>query len=297
MPITTHPLPNPAPWGANKAAKLSGYWPAIEAAGARTLVVPGGAYSNLLWAVAAVGQARGLTTVGLIRGEELKGLTMAQTPGLARLQALGMQIELLDRPTYRSVCKQGPATTIPQLWDSLDRPYFIPEGASGPLALVGLIAEAKTWVGDLNPEVQLVVPVGTGATMAGITIARYEAWVSLGQGTLPPPTLGFAPFRDQAYCTSLVLDQISNYFTDRGIADPMALAIQLAKVIAVPDLGRYGKPRPAVLASVANHKARTGQQLNPIYTGFCLAALEASFERAELDPRVHYVLVDTGGAA
>jgi 1-aminocyclopropane-1-carboxylate deaminase/D-cysteine desulfhydrase-like pyridoxal-dependent ACC family enzyme len=235
--------------------------------------------------------------VGLLRGEELNNLPLAQKPGIERLLGFGMQIEVLDRPTYRSVCEHGPTTTIPQIWNNLDRPYFIPEGASGPLALLGLITEAKTWVGDLNPKAQLVVPVGTGATMAGITIARYEVAQSMGWPTLPPPTLGFAPFRDQAYCTSLVLDQISNYLIEKGIADPMALASELAKVIAVPNLGRYGRPSSAVLASVANHKSSTGQQLNPIYSGFCLAALEASFERAELDPSAQFVLVDTGGAA
>lgn len=270
MPISILPWGPAPPYGANKIPKLKGFLDDIRQKEAHTIVAIGGPNSNLLWAVAEMAMSEGYQSVGLVRGESKRR---------SELKAWGMELVSLAPDIYRLVCENGPETIIPDSWYALDKPYFIPEGASNLLALDGVIAEASTWKHELGPEVNLVVPIGTGATMAGIALALS-----------PNLVIGFAPFKDAIYCSNLVHRLMLAKQSDNSL-DPTANA----RVFSVTKFGRYGRPSTELLDRLKQYETETSISLNPIYAGFCLVALEEMFRTETLDPSKQYVIVNTGG--
>jgi len=262
MPISVFRWGPVKPYGANKGPKLKGYLADITKQSVKTLVAIGGPNSNLLWAVAEMARNYGYRSIGLIRGTSLRS---------AQLEALGMKQISIPAGMYRDVCDKGPSAMLPELWQSLEKPYFIPEGASTPLALVGVIEEAQKW-----PRIKdaiWVVPVGTGATMAGIAL-----------GLWPTQVIGFAPFKDEVYCADLVNRFLNTHHPQIEV-----------EVYSVTEFGKYGRPSKIVLDRLEAYKQETGIALNPIYAGFCLVALEEKIKEGQLDPIKNYVIVDTGG--
>ncbi|MFE7120061.1 1-aminocyclopropane-1-carboxylate deaminase, partial [Streptomyces sp. NPDC057654] len=83
----------------NKWRKLAPNLRAAAAAGRRTLLTFGGAYSNHLRATAAAGRLLGFATVGVVRGDELAGRPL--NPSLAQCAADGMRLLFVSRGTYR----------------------------------------------------------------------------------------------------------------------------------------------------------------------------------------------------
>ncbi len=145
----------------NKWRKLKYNLAAAAAAGHRTLLTFGGAYSNHIRATAGAGSVFGFDTIGVIRGEEHLPLN----PVLAEATDRGMRLVYMDRTTYRS--KHEPAT-VEGLRATYGDFYLIPEGGSNELAVRGC-AELAAEIEDQVPDVDLVCcPTGTGGTLAGI---------------------------------------------------------------------------------------------------------------------------------
>ncbi len=163
----------------NKWRKLKYVLQDAQACGYSTLLTFGGAWSNHLYATAAAGNALGLKTVGVIRGEEYKG---KPTATLQFCAAQGMKLQFVSRTEYRE--KSHP-DFLEKLNTRFNYPYLIPEGGSTALALPG--------VGELVTEVQdqlgrapdyYAVAAGTGGTAAGIlqTSASTLAFSALKNG-------------------------------------------------------------------------------------------------------------------
>ncbi|OLL75169.1 1-aminocyclopropane-1-carboxylate deaminase [Pseudonocardia sp. Ae168_Ps1] len=128
--------------------------------GAGTLLTFGGAHSNHVRAVAAVGERLGLRTIGVIRGEE-----RPTNPGLRRAEERGMVLHYLDRSTYR---RKTDPDVLAELHARFGDPYVVPEGGTSSLALPGLAEMVR----ELDrPYDAVVCAVGTGGTVAGIAAA------------------------------------------------------------------------------------------------------------------------------
>ncbi|MEV2213209.1 pyridoxal-phosphate dependent enzyme [Streptomyces sp. NPDC050997] len=143
----------------NKWRKLA---PNLTAAAGRTVVTFGGAYSNHLRATAAAGRLLGLTTVGVVRGQELAGRPL--NASLARCAADGMRLHFVDRSTYRR--KTEPKTLAALLRTAgVDDAYVVPEGGSNALAVRGCRELGE----ELRGHADVVgVACGTGGTLAGL---------------------------------------------------------------------------------------------------------------------------------
>lgn len=145
--------------------------------GADTLLTFGGAYSNHVRAVAALGPRLGLRTVGVIRGEE-----RPTNPGLRRAEDLGMTLHYLDRATYR---RKTDADVLDDLRARFGDVYPVPEGGTTRFAFPG-IAEMVAEID--RPYDAVVCAVGTGGTVAGIAAAlpagRRVVGVSVLRGAL-----------------------------------------------------------------------------------------------------------------
>jgi 1-aminocyclopropane-1-carboxylate deaminase len=157
----------------NKWRKLKYLLADARASRASTLLTFGGAYSNHLRAVAAVGRVCGFATIGVVRGEE--------EPYNAVLEAAvadGMQLHYMDRATYRR-------KTDPEVVDALHRRfgdfYPVPEGGSTAFAVQGcseLVDEIE------QPFDMITCPVGTGGTLAGISAGLSTGQRALGISVL-----------------------------------------------------------------------------------------------------------------
>ncbi|MFF5536334.1 1-aminocyclopropane-1-carboxylate deaminase/D-cysteine desulfhydrase [Streptomyces cinerochromogenes] len=159
----------------NKWRKLV---PNMAAAHGRALVTFGGAYSNHLRATAAAGRLLGLSTTGVVRGQELADRPL--NPSLARCAADGMRLHFVDRSTYRR--KTEPETLAAILRAAgAEGAYVVPEGGSN--------AEAVRGCRDLGAELRghaevVAVACGTGGTLAGLA-----AGLAAGQRALGIPVL------------------------------------------------------------------------------------------------------------
>jgi 1-aminocyclopropane-1-carboxylate deaminase/D-cysteine desulfhydrase-like pyridoxal-dependent ACC family enzyme len=139
-----------------------------------TLLTFGGAYSNHIRATAAAGRYFGLTTIGIIRGEEHLPLN----PVLAGAVRHGMTLTYLDRTRYRD---RANPSIISQLHARFGDFYLIPEGGANGYAVQGCA--------ELPPEIQqdfdvLCCSSGTGATLAGIATALRPGQRAIGFAAL-----------------------------------------------------------------------------------------------------------------
>lgn len=166
----------------NKWRKLTPNLRAAAEQGHTRLLTFGGAYSHHIRAVAAAGAAWGLSTVGLIRGDEL-----ADAPrnwSLALAESYGMELSFLTRSGYRenlrSLDDPGTLRALEARWG---RCYVLPEGGTNALAAqgtAGLVAELP----DLGPRDVVCCAVGTGGTLAGVAAALPEGARALGFAAL-----------------------------------------------------------------------------------------------------------------
>jgi 1-aminocyclopropane-1-carboxylate deaminase len=139
-----------------------------------TLLTFGGAWSNHIYATAAAGKHFGFKTIGIIRGEAHDRLN----PTLQFARDCGMQLEYVDRQTYRN---KNSNEFINQLHQRYGDFYLLPEGGSNQLALKGC-AEI---VDDINiPFDVIATACGTGATLAGIITALSPSQQAIGFAVL-----------------------------------------------------------------------------------------------------------------
>jgi 1-aminocyclopropane-1-carboxylate deaminase/D-cysteine desulfhydrase-like pyridoxal-dependent ACC family enzyme len=156
----------------NKWRKLAPNLRAAAAAGDRTLLTFGGAYSNHLRATAAAGRLLGFATIGVVRGEELAGAPL--NPSLARCAADGMRLHFLDRAGYRR--KDGPEV-LGALRDRFGAFRLIPEGGSNSLAVQGCTELGRELRGAAGT---VAVACGTGGTLAGLAAGLGPGQRALG---------------------------------------------------------------------------------------------------------------------
>jgi 1-aminocyclopropane-1-carboxylate deaminase len=142
----------------NKWRKLKYLLPDVRASGAATLLTFGGAYSNHVRAVAAVGKRTGLRTIGVVRGEE-----RPYNAVLADCVRDGMQLHYLDRATYRLKSTPDVQARLRQQWGDF---FLVPEGGTTARAVRGC---AETVVEIERPFDVIVTAVGTGGTLAGLS--------------------------------------------------------------------------------------------------------------------------------
>lgn len=135
----------------NKWRKLKNYLQTFSFSTHSGLLSFGGAYSNHLYALAFAGHSLGISTVGIIRGEEL---TIDSNTYLSQMNAWGMELHFISRTDYRS-------KPIPSAYENY---AVIAEGGFGELAIQGM----EVLVDELPACDLIYTAVGTGATAIGI---------------------------------------------------------------------------------------------------------------------------------
>ena len=139
----------------NKWFKLRYYLEEAVSTGKTKVATFGGAWSNHIVATAFAAGEAGLSSVGLIRGDE----TTPLSPALQDARKYGMELVFVDREAYRD--KEA-------LKCSLDQPgtYWIMEGGYGQNGAKGAGEILHTV--DTSEYTHILCAVGTGTMIAGL---------------------------------------------------------------------------------------------------------------------------------
>ncbi|WP_395658071.1 1-aminocyclopropane-1-carboxylate deaminase/D-cysteine desulfhydrase [Nocardioides sp.] len=257
-------------WGGNKVRKLE--WIIAEAhrRGSTTLLTVGGIGTHWGLACALYGREHGLRTVLGLVDQPLDDHVRDQ---LRRLEASGA---VLHR--YRSSNRLRLAA--PYLMARY-RPWYVPAGGSHPvgaLAYVDVALEIADQVaaGALPEPATLVVPVGSGGTVAGLALGLRLA--GLDRTRLLGVVVNDLLRLDRPSIARLA-GRTGALLARAGLARvPTAVEADLPR----DWLGEgYGVPTPAGSAEVAR-ATEAGIPVEPVYTGKALAAVRELDARGEL---------------
>jgi 1-aminocyclopropane-1-carboxylate deaminase len=250
----------------NKYRKLRLNLAAAEAAGQRTLLTFGGAYSNHLRATAAAGRLLGLRTIGIVRGDELAGRPLNRS--LARAAADGMRLEFIDRATYR---RKAEPEVLAALAERYGPAYVLPEGGSNALAVVGAAELGR----ELDGAADVVaVAVGTGGTLAGLAagLGRAEA-------------IGFPVLRGGGFLAGEVLRLQRKAFGGRR--GRWRLDDRFHH-------GGYARTTPELDAFAADFAVRHGLRPDPVYVAKMLHGVHTLAMEGAFRPGTRVAAVITG---
>ncbi|WP_243639697.1 1-aminocyclopropane-1-carboxylate deaminase/D-cysteine desulfhydrase [Streptacidiphilus pinicola] len=217
-----------------------------------TLLTFGGAYSNHLRAAAAAGREAGLRTVGVVRGDELRGREL--NPVLAQAAADGMELEFVSRAAWRT--RMDPAS-LDALQRTYGRAWVVPEGGSNAEGVGGCVALGEE-LRDCGAQV-VCCSVGTGGMLAGLA-------AGLGPGQR---ALGFAALAHADLAAETAELQRQAFGGPRG-----DWALDGSAVF-----GGYGRRSPELDAFRVDFEQRHGIALDPTYEAKLLCALFARLER------------------
>jgi 1-aminocyclopropane-1-carboxylate deaminase len=228
----------------------------------QTLLTFGGAFSNHILAVAAAGKEYGFKTIGIIRGEELKG-KIASNPTLRQAQDFGMDLEFVTREMYRQ--KNNPKI-LEGLNNKFGDFYVIPEGGTNELAVKGCEE-------ILTPEDEkfdyICCAVGTGGTISGIINCSKSSQQVLGFPALK------GDFLRQDICrfvTNSNWDLITGYHFDG-----------------------YAKVSEELIRFINEFYQKNKIPLDPIYTGKMVFGVMDLIGKDYFPDNAKILLIHTGG--
>ncbi|HKK87645.1 MAG TPA: pyridoxal-phosphate dependent enzyme [Saprospiraceae bacterium] len=125
------------------------------------LISFGGAFSNHLHALAYACHKQSIPLKAIVRGKS----SYLDNPTLKAIKEWGADVIFVDRPTYR---KRYDARYLQGLESQYPGFQIIPEGGSNESALEGVQELGKEIMEQFPSLKNLVLPVGSGGTMAGL---------------------------------------------------------------------------------------------------------------------------------
>lgn len=236
----------------NKWRKLLPNLAEAAATGQGTVLTFGGAYSNHLRATAAAGRAAGLRTVGVVRGDELRDRPL--NPSLAQAAAWGMELDFLDRATWR---RRMSAEVLASLRHRHGPTLVVPEGGSNAAGVRGCVPLGQELA---RCDAELVcVSVGTGGTLAGLA-----AGLGPGQRAVGFAALTHAPLADET--AALQVEAFGRRTSNWRIDNTRTF-------------GGYGRRTPELTAFAEDFQARHHISLDLGYEAKALFGIFAALDR------------------
>lgn len=258
-------LGGPAP--GNKVFKLRAFLDEAAAAGNRRLLSFGGAWSNHLHALAGLGAACGIETVGFVRGAE------RDTPMLEDARRWGMRIVPLSRADYR----QREDTVFQQrLLDRHGPGLLIAEGGASAVGIRGCLALAQRVNSTPGPWDRVVLAVGTGTTLAGLAA-------------------GLAPGTKLVGVSALKNARDLERRVEEGLVTAGLQAAVPWEILHSYHCGGFARADARLRALMLDFEASRCVQLEPVYTGKALLAIHDQLERGLWHRNERILLIHTGG--
>jgi 1-aminocyclopropane-1-carboxylate deaminase len=226
------------------------------------LLTFGGAYSNHIAATAYAGEAFGFKTIGIIRGDELKG-EIATNPTLKFANSCGMRFKFISREDYR---KKTELDFIDKLRSEFGDFYLIPEGGTNSLAVKG--CEEILTKNDQDFDF-ICCCVGTGGTISGLINASASHQKILG---FPALKGDFLREDIRKFATNNNWDLITDYH-----------------------FGGYGKIKPELITFINKFKKEHNIPLDPVYTGKMMYGVFDLLDKGCFSEYSKILVIHTGG--
>ncbi|MFC4097687.1 1-aminocyclopropane-1-carboxylate deaminase/D-cysteine desulfhydrase [Euzebyella saccharophila] len=228
----------------------------------KRLLTFGGAFSNHIAATAYAGKLYGLSTVGVIRGEELAS-SWRENPTLMQAYENGMEFKFVSRQQFR--LKNEPEF-IEKLKSEFGAFYLLPEGGTNPLAIKG----CEEIISDADRDYDYIcVAVGTGGTISGMSNAAFSHQKVLGFPALK------GNFLQEDICK----------FAPR----------ENWKLIENYHFGGYAKVDENLVNFINDFKKETEIPLDPIYTGKMMYGILDMVNKGFFRENSRILAVHTGG--
>ncbi len=228
----------------------------------QTLLTFGGSFSNHIAAVAAAGKEYGLTTIGIIRGEELID-KVDTNPTLAFAKANAMQLHFITRDQYK---QKHTDEFIGNLNTTFGSFYLLPEGGTNALAIQG--CEEILEIEDLDYD-YICVPVGTGGTLSGIINSSSPHQKIIGFSALKG---NFLTKEVKKWTQKTNWSMIDDYCFDG-----------------------YAKLNKSLIEFINTFKKDTGIPLDPIYTGKMMYGIYRMIDHNYFPKNSRILAIHTGG--
>lgn len=243
----------------NKFYKLK--YNLIEATnqGHDTILTFGGAFSNHIAAVAAIGEQTGFHTIGVIRGDELT----AENPTLKQAAKNGMRFHFVSRETYKH---KEDVSFLMKLESLFGRFYSLPEGGTNTLAVKGCNEILTPDTADFD---YICCAVGTGGTLLGLIESSAEH----------QKIIGFPAVKD-----SSLNSKIESYTEKRNWLLNWDYSF-----------GGYGKIDEELISFMNRFYLKTGIPTDPVYTSKLLFGVMDLIKKNQFEKGSRILLIHTGG--
>ena len=232
-----------------------------------TLLTFGGAFSNHISAVAAIGKLNNLKTIGIIRGDELEidlEKTLANNTTLKFAHDCGMRFKFVSRSDYREKTSN---LFIEKLNNEFEDFYLIPEGGTNKLAVKGCEEILNSATDKFDT---ICVAVGTGGTISGLINAVKKHQKVLG---FPALKGDFLTSEIKKYTS-----RIDNWHLNSDY-----------------HFGGYAKTSDELIGFINRFKTTTTIPLDPIYTGKMVFGVVDLINKNYFAEGSKILLVHTGG--
>jgi 1-aminocyclopropane-1-carboxylate deaminase len=234
----------------------------------KTVLTFGGAFSNHIRATAAAAHELGLAAIGIIRGEE----TLPLNPTLQYAVDQGMHISYISRTAYR---EKATPQFIQTLHDQLGDFFLIPEGGSNRLAVRGCAEFAGNHLSKIGFD-HLLLPVGTGGTMAGVVCGlKGRKYIT-----------GISVLRDGGFLRENV---------EKMVKDLTGTSFDNWSMLTGYHEGGYAKTSPRLVNLMEEMKRRYSLPLDQVYTGKLFLAAMNEIDSKSFSRGSTILLLHTGG--
>lgn len=246
----------------NKYRKLKYNIARAKEEGQECLLTFGGAFSNHIAAVAAVGKEFGFKTVGVIRGEELID-KVDGNPTLAFAKACGMRFKFVTREDFRN---KTSVDFISKLKKEFVDFYLLPEGGTNTLAVRG----CEEILLDTDSKYDYICcSVGTGGTISGL----------INSSKPHQKILGFPALKGD-----FLKEEISKFARNSNW-----------ELITDYHFGGYAKINPELIGFINTFKSDFNIPLDPIYTGKLLFGVMDLLGKGYFPEKSKILVIHTGG--
>lgn len=255
-------------YSGNKFYKLFFNLNAVYMANNPAVVSFGGAYSNHIHALAAMGQHYDFSTVGIIRGHSPKVLS----PTLVDAQKMGMRLLFLSKNLYKN---KNIDTFIPLLDETYGDYYVLPEGGENEQGVLGCRYIGQAIEHAFTGDFTVCCAVGTGTTMAGIISGLSSHH----------PCLGFSALKGEDTLSPKVRQWLASMNCDH----------QRWQIMTQFHHGGYAKTTPELLSFMATIEQDNNLLLEPVYSAKMLWGVEQLALEGYWPRGTRLVLVHGGG--
>lgn len=253
----------------NKHFKLMGNLAEARRLGVGRLVSFGGPWSNHLHALAAVGAEQGFATVGIVRGDE----DTADSAMLADARDWGMQLVRVPRAEYR---RRHDPEYLSELRSRFAPCLLIPEGGANDAGARGCMEIAERLKTEAPGFRRVLVPVGTGTTLAGVAAGLGSDYEVFGVSALR----GAADLEQRA---------------GHALASLTVKPAARWRILHHDHCGGFARVSAGLREFMLAFEAVQGVALEPVYTGKMLYAIHQRLLSGEWSPEVPLLAIHTGG--